>query len=78
MSPKKPRDMTAKEYDEFIKSFDSIEQKIMMILRESRYIANWYPSYSSGAGDGIEYLMDELRTEWGLPEVGFGNWWWDK
>lgn len=45
----------------------STEVDVMMALRESRLVTDWFPPESSGAGDLIEELMNKLREEWGLP-----------
>lgn len=54
-------------YDEKVQSVQreqSVEAAISLVLRESRYVTGWFPPYSSGAGDMIEYWLMDLRDEW--------------
>jgi hypothetical protein len=69
--------VTDEEYENYMNHLPTTEARIMMALRESRYISDWFPPTSSGAGDMIEDLMDDLREEWGLPRRN-GDWWWNK
>jgi hypothetical protein len=65
-------------YDEWLASFSTAEDRIMMMCRESRHVMNWFPPYSSGAGDMIEDLMNDLRECWGLPRREVADWWWNR
>jgi hypothetical protein len=40
------------------------EDAIELILRTSPYVTDLFPPFSSGAGDLVENLMDELRAQW--------------
>jgi hypothetical protein len=52
------------EYATRVNAFSTVQLRIEMMLRESRYITDQFPPYSSGAGDLVEHLLEELRVEW--------------
>jgi hypothetical protein len=56
--------MNDAEYDVYINSIPSVKDKVMLIMRESRYVTGWFPPYSTGATDFIEDLLADLRAEW--------------
>ena len=59
-----PSKMNHDEYSKWIDSLPTAEQRIMAVMRESRFVTDWFPAYSSGAGDLIEDMLDDLRREW--------------
>ena len=61
-----PKDLGAFEYDDFMQDLPTVQLRVMYALRESRYIMNWFPPYSSGAGDSIDHLIKDLKAEWGV------------
>jgi hypothetical protein len=70
--------MDPHEYDAYIKDLPHAEARVMMALRESRYVNGWFPAHSSGSGDAVEHMLNELRREWGLPEKFNEDWWWNR
>lgn len=52
------------EYDAFITQLPSAEERVMLALRESRYVTGFFPPYSSGATGMITDLLAELKEEW--------------
>jgi hypothetical protein len=60
-------DMSADAYDAEVERLahgESVQAAVMFILRESRYVTEWFPPYSSGATDLIERWLASLREEW--------------
>ena len=64
---KNPHDMAPDEYDAWIRQQPSMQRQIMCALRESRYVAGFFPPYSSGAGDYIHDMIRALKDEWHVP-----------
>ncbi|HEV2172157.1 MAG TPA: hypothetical protein VGR71_01255 [Nitrospira sp.] len=56
--------MNDEDYSKWIDGRPTAEARVESIMRESRFVTNWFPAYSSGAGDLIADLLDDLRTEW--------------
>jgi len=52
------------DYANRVNAFPTAALRVEMILRESRYVTDRFPPYSSGAGDLAENLLQELRAEW--------------
>ena len=69
-----PKDMEYDDYDSWVRDQPTVQLRIMSALCESRYISNWFPPYSSGAGDMIHSLIRELKAEWKV-EIEPGDEW---
>lgn len=63
----KPWTLNDDDYDAYLQSLPTIEQRISLALRESRYVSYWFPPYSSGATDLIDAWLTELKREWEIP-----------
>lgn len=59
-----PSQMNDEDYSKWIDGRPTAEARVESIMRESRFVTAWFPAYSSGAGDLIADLLDDLRTEW--------------
>ena len=56
--------MSDEEYDNWINTMPTAEERISAALRESRFVTGWFPAYSSGATDLIEQMLKDMKQEW--------------
>lgn len=63
MTTKHVSEMDDDEYIEFVR-MQSAEDAISLMMRESRFVAFFFPPYSSGAGDMIESWLEEMKADW--------------
>lgn len=60
-------EMDDEEYIEFVR-MQPAEDAIRLMMRESRFVAFFFPPYSTGATGMIDAWMSEMKVDWESPK----------